>query len=91
VAELEVVWKATLGIVDTQDILVPKGAEFLCVQVQHKQVCVWYRCNPTALKERRTLIMRGTGHPNAVGKYLGTFYDGDLVFHVFEQKQWPLV
>lgn len=80
------VWKAVLRAADVQEIEVPAGAEFLCAREQYEQICVWYRCDPAAPKERRPIAIVGTGHPAPPdGHYLGTasLHGGQLMFHVF--------
>lgn len=83
------IWKATLKPIDAQQIEVPEGAELLCAREQHEQICVWFRCNPSAPKELRDIAIVGTGHPapNSEGRYIGTasLMGGNLMFHVFER------
>lgn len=83
---MRTIWKATLLRIITQDIEVPTGAEMLCAREQHDEMCVWYRCDPEAPKERRTIAICGTGHRAPDGRYLGTcaLQGGTLQFHVFE-------
>jgi hypothetical protein len=83
------IWKATLGATDVQEIDVPIGAEMLCAREQHEGICVWFRCDPNAGREKRKIAIVGTGHPApADGRYLGTasLHGGRLMFHVFT---WP--
>lgn len=80
------VWKSELKIAHTQEVSVPKGAEFLCAGEQRGRLCIWYRCDPEADKVIKTIIISGTGHEvTPQGDYLGTalFQDGYLVLHVF--------
>lgn len=88
------IWKAELEITDSQEIEVPEGAIFLCAREQGDHVCVWFRCNPSADKVKRTIWMRGTGHDAPEFRdafYLGTaiILGGQLVWHVFEQIAPP--
>ena len=84
-----VIWKAALQPVDAQQIEVPAGAELLCAREQYEQICVWFRCDPTAPKEKRDIAIVGTGHdaPGNEGRYIGTasLHGGNLIFHVFER------
>lgn len=83
------IWKATLVAADVQEIDAPVGAEMLCAREQHEQICVWFRCDPSAKTEKRKIAIVGTGHPApADGRYLGTaaLHGGSLMFHVFA---WP--
>ena len=83
------IWKAVLQPTDAQQIEVPAGAELLCAREQFEQICVWFRCDPTAPKERRDIAIVGTGHaaPGNEGRYLGTasLHGGSLILHVFER------
>lgn len=88
----QTIWKAVLAAEDEQTIEVPQGADLLCAREQHEQIAVWFRCDPRMAKERRTIIICGTGHPTAppaaAARYLGTasLLGGKLVFHVFEKQ-----
>lgn len=81
------IWKSQLEIKDRQDIAVPKGTVFLTAREQHGSPCVWFRCDPTAGQEIKTILMIGTGHPAPENEafYLGSCHlqNGDLVFHIF--------
>lgn len=83
------IWKAVLQPTDAQQIEVPAGAELLCAREQFEKICVWFRCDPAAPKEKRDIAIVGTGHaaPNGEGRYIGTasLQGGALMFHVFER------
>lgn len=84
----QTIHKALLKISNRQELAVPKGAEFLCAREQRGEVCIWYRCNPNADMQIRTIVIHGTGHEiTPSGDYVGTvlLYNGDLVLHVFVQ------
>lgn len=86
------IWKFPLSAptADSVAIMMPVGAEVLCVQVQHGRPCIWARVNPDAVFFARRFCVFGTGHsiPPDDGRlrYVGTFQleDGQLVFHLFE-------
>lgn len=82
--------KYTLEVKDRQAILVPKGAQFLTVQMQHSKPQLWALC-PEAPAQPRIIAIYGTGNPmpNEPGAYIATFQmaDGQLVFHVFEVQK----
>lgn len=86
---MKTIWKGLLEPTSRQEIEVPVGAEFLCAREQHDRVCVWYRCDPDNVREKRKIAIIGTGH-NAPedGHYLGTasLHGGALILHVFA---WP--
>jgi hypothetical protein len=87
------IWKIALRATDFQEIEVPAGAEILCAREQFEQICVWFRCDPDAAKEKRAIAIVGTGHPAPAddGRYLGTasLSGGQLMFHVFERVGQP--
>lgn len=85
-----VIWKATLKLEGGEQIVMtPRDAEMLCAREQHEQVCVWFRCDPTAPQVKRRLVIIGTGHPESTDsdRYLGTasLDGGMLMLHVFER------
>ena len=82
------IWKWTVVPTDEQKILVPRGAKFLCCQLQFNMPTLWALVDPATEKVNRTVYTIGTGNycelpTNA--QYLGTYQiqDGRLVFHVF--------
>jgi hypothetical protein len=88
-----VVYKYPLPIDDVVELLLPEGAEPLCVGLQRGVPMLWARVetdNYVGGRSRRFRVA-GTGHPNAEGKYIGTLLvdDGALVFHVFDLGPLP--
>lgn len=89
---MHTIWKTVLALQDTQVVVVPQGSEFLCAREQNDTLAVWFRCDPTAPKERRTLWICGTGgdapKPERA-RYLGTaiLRRGMLVCHVFDPEE----
>lgn len=81
------IWKFPLAIVDDQQIVLPKEATFLCVQMQNDQCCLWALVDPAQPTETKTIEIFGTGHPiqAANRNYIGTVqeFDGALVWHIF--------
>lgn len=59
---MKTIYKYVFSIDDTIDLNVPEGAEFLAVQMQRGQPCVWAIVTPGAPRETRVLRLRGTGH-----------------------------
>ena len=86
---MKTVWKYELELVDGQEIMMPAGAEILCIQVQTVP-CVWARVEPENEMVGRIIRMYGTGHPLPTGTftYIGTIqlYTGSLVLHFFEEE-----
>jgi len=85
---MNTIWKFPLAVTDEQSVIMPEGAEILCAEVQHEQLCLWALVNPDAPKQRRIIEVFGTGHdmPDGCRKYIGTvqMMHGSLVWHVFE-------
>ena len=87
------IWKYELLIEDHVEIMMPAGAEILCVQVQHGTPMLWAKVDQSAPSEARRFFVKGTGHSFTAlqnrfpHRYVGTFqYGVDLVFHVFESR-----
>jgi hypothetical protein len=82
------VWKYSLAIQDVVEILLPEGAEVLCVAMQEGRPWLWARVDPKGPLRPRRFRVAGTGHELEpyVDRYIGTFQmlGGTLVFHVFE-------
>ena len=89
---MSVVWKYALEIADEQEIVMPQGAELLHVADQEggigiTSLALWARVIPTGQPDvRRSIIIRGTGHPIWTQPYVGTAVTahGALVWHVFD-------
>lgn len=82
------IWKYPLEVTDKQSINVPEDAEFMCIQIQHGEPCLWVKCDPDATKNYIVLNTYGTGHTIENDErdfYIGTYQlsGGNLVFHVF--------
>lgn len=87
----QTVWKEILKPIEVQQIMIPAGAELICAREQFENICVWFKCDPGAAKEPRTLAIVGTGHAAPIddGRYIGTasLHGGQLMFHVFERVE----
>jgi hypothetical protein len=89
---MQVIWKFEIKTDDVIKIKMPEGAKILTIDSQHTIPCIWALCDPIAKVETRKFIILGTGHPiedTENLKYIGTYqmYGGDLIFHVFEEKE----
>lgn len=84
----QTIWKTILKPETVQRVVVPAGAEILCAREQYDDICIWYRCDPHAPKETRSIavIRTGTAAPDD-GRFLGTasLRGGALMFHMFER------
>lgn len=84
------IFKYQLGIIGWQEVELPIGAKILSVQMQHEKLFLWALVNEDKRKEKREIVLAGTGHPIEDTddlKFLGTVQemDGDLVWHIFEE------
>lgn len=83
------IWKYPLGITDTQNLMLPEGAEILSAQMQGETLCLWALVNPDAPKQRREIEVLGTGNPapEAARRYIATVqsHTSALVWHIFEK------
>jgi len=82
------IWKYPLKVEDEQIIEVPYGAEFLSVQAQHDQPCLWAKVAPGVQEVSVKVVTVGTGHPaqHTEGmQYVGSYqlHGGGFVGHVF--------
>jgi hypothetical protein len=70
------------------DIQIPHGAAPLSVGVQNGDIVLWARVNPNTNIVRRRFPIYGTGHQihvrDMLAPLIGTCFDGDLVWHVFD-------
>ena len=82
------IWKYDLNVDDYTVLEMPKGAETLSVQDQRGTPRLWALVDPSAITEKRTFKMAGTGHDidGRNLRFIDTFQlmNGGLVFHVFE-------
>lgn len=83
---MKTVWKYQLNFDDEQSHLMPRDAEILFFGNQNGMPCLWVRVDTSVASFVRKFIIRGTGHPDADGKYIGTalFEGSSLVLHCFE-------
>lgn len=83
------IWKWTLQVAGTQQVLMPRAAKLLSVQMQGEMPQLWALIDPAEPRESRTIRIIGTGYPidGDPGDYVGTFQmsNGALVFHVFSK------
>jgi hypothetical protein len=84
---MRTIYKYPLRVADEQEVEIPKDAVVLTVQVQYGQPCLWAWVDTANPPGKRTILIRGTGHPaDGLGRYISTFQmeQGKLVFHAFE-------
>lgn len=85
---MQTIWKYPFQNTFIQTIDMPIGAEVLCIDRQHGNMCIWVKLIPHDKPVPRTFITYGTGHEMMPikQKYIGTFQvqGGTFIFHVFE-------
>lgn len=73
---------------------IPEGAQFLHIQAQGDDICLWFLVDTTKICEDRSFKIIGTGWPieelaeesSESLKYVGTVHlVSGLVFHLFEK------
>lgn len=91
---MRTICKFEISFFDKFTILMPKGAEILCVQIDKKtsNPCLWAIVDTGQINEERVFELFGTGNflhedMGIERKYLGTFQDkkGEFVGHLFER------
>lgn len=85
-----VIWKYELNITDLQSISIPAEPQFLSVQFQRDNLCLWVMVDPKKQKEIFDIEIIGTGNPAPYHDrvYIGTAqqFGGMLVWHVFVRQ-----
>lgn len=86
-----VIWKFELTDLGSKEIELRKGYEFLTVQVQNGNACIWVLLNPNEEIITERFEIYGTGHEihydmGISREYLGTFQEnnGLFVWHLFK-------
>lgn len=83
-----VIWKYILENPE-QEIVMPRHARILTVQMQNSQVCLWARVDSDKAypREVRQFKLYGTGHtiPSISQKYIGTVQFQGMGWHLFEK------
>lgn len=85
---MKTIWKFPLRLAGVQTINMPDCAKVRHVAVQHiLGPQLWAEVDPTAKTEPRNFAIHGTGQPIADNEqYVGTFHQGEFVWHVYEVK-----
>lgn len=80
------IWKYKIPKLGEFTLDIPSGSVPLHVAVQHEEPCMWWRVNAAAPLQTRFFQVVGTGHGFDAGKreYIGTWLDGNFVWHLWE-------
>ena len=86
------IWKFGLRNGLQNELLMPRGATVLDVQLQYGTPCVWALVDPDAERESRHFELVGTGWTTTEEDqerrvYIGTYQHPPQVWHVFECKE----
>ncbi len=87
------VYKYRLDTTDRQQVTMPVGSVVLCVHEQSRWLALWAEVDiDTDLKEIKTIVVKGTGHPipeeqMPLLRYLGTGFVDSFVWHVYEEEE----
>ncbi len=84
------IWKFSFFTDDMIMLKMPVGAEILHLNMQNNDPQLWALVNADNDQEVRRFEIFGTGHPikydmGIERKYIGTYFEGALVFHLFER------
>lgn len=87
----KVVYKYKLQITKViQEVVLPLGAQILCIKMQNDELCMWALVDPDqTYNEVVKIRCAGTGHEITEDvEYIDTvmILDGELVFHFFKVK-----
>ena len=87
----KVVYKYKLQITKViQEVILPLGAQILCIKMQNDELCMWALVDPDqTFNEVVKIRCAGTGHEITEDvEYIDTvmLLDGELVFHFFKVK-----
>lgn len=87
----KVVYKYKLQITKViQEVVLPLGAQILCIKMQNDELCMWALVDPDqTYNEVVKIRCAGTGHEITEDvEYIDTvmLLDGALVFHFFKVK-----
>lgn len=73
-----------------KDFILPAGAKFLHVGLQHGMATFWYQIDTSQPEETVQIFRVGTGWPLTVEidqmKYLGSIIDGAYVWHFYQRR-----
>jgi hypothetical protein len=83
---MKTIWKYKLDLTDVQEVIMPKGAKVLSVQIKDGVPCLWALGETESDKEPRRFAIVGTGNRCWCSdwEYVGTFQDDPFVWHVFQ-------
>jgi hypothetical protein len=90
---MRIIWKFQIATARLSVLEIPEGAQLLHVATQRETITLWYMVDPQALKEKKSIVVIGTGegiHSRSDSlTHLGTVLTADenFVWHVFELKQ----
>lgn len=86
------IWKYKLSQYSKLAIQMPKNTNIICTQYFQGDICLWAEVdvpNDTEELETRYFAIYGTGWEMDLdnSKYIGTVFENNLVWHVYEEKK----
>ena len=88
---MKTIWKYEIRAMPSfQELMVPKGSEFLSAQMQNDLLCLWFKVDSLMIEhECKSFVIFGTGQKfDDTGlNFLSTVQDGRYVWHLFEVAQ----
>jgi hypothetical protein len=79
--------KYTLGLIEQQNVIMPRQAQVLTAQLQNGKIQVWAMVDTAKAATPRKFWILGTGQPvpdDCIGlPWVATVQMGDYVWHVF--------
>lgn len=84
---MKTIHKYPIQLTDAQWVKMPAQAEILSVGMQNGVMCLWAIVDPVFnTRDDKYICIVGTGNPfdGVYKKFIGTVFDRDFVWHVFE-------
>jgi hypothetical protein len=84
---MKTIYKYRVPITDEFELLIPKDARVLTVQMQERFPYIWALVDTYNKDQSRTFYIVGTGNPvpSVECVYVGTFQVPPFVWHLFER------
>lgn len=84
---MKTIYKYPIQLANFQRVAMPAGADILSCAMQNGVLCLWAVVDPTLnVKDDKFICINGTGNEitEDVKKFIGTVFDRNFVWHVFE-------
>lgn len=84
---MKTIYKYPIQLVDMQFVEMPANAEIISTAMQGGVLCLWAMVDSSHnVNDSKAIAVVGTGNPfpDDVKKFIGTVFDRNFVWHVFE-------